>query len=377
MLPRAARSAPDAPARTAACAWSRHPPPQLRRPARHGFLPAERPRLHARRAPADREHPGHDARLRERRAEAGSFAGHPSKVCFDYERGLLGLAVDPAFETNHYIYLYYTFKSRRLRDNTANAPVNRVSRFVLGDDNVIDPASEVVLIDNIPSPGGSHNAGDLQFGKDGYLYVSVGDGGCDYAGNSGCAERQRRFARPERPARARSCGSRATASIPPDNPFTGADSARCNLTGRDHARPEVPGDLRMGPAQPVPDRLRSERERDPLLHQRRRRVALGGDRPRRERRRLRLERARGTMRARLLHELRAASGRHDEPDLRLRPHQRMLLRHGGRVRAARACGPRSTTTPTCTATSSAATIFALKPTGGGYTLERVRHRPRA
>ena len=43
------------------------------------------------------------------------------------------------------------------------------------------PSSEQVLIDNIPSPGAIHNAGDLQFGKDGNLYVSVGDGGCDYA----------------------------------------------------------------------------------------------------------------------------------------------------------------------------------------------------
>ena len=71
--------------------------------------------------------------------------------------------------------------------NTSLAPVNRVARFTLRDDNVIDPASEAVLLDNIPSPGGGHNAGDLGFGKDGYLYVSVGDGYCDYAGDSGCA----------------------------------------------------------------------------------------------------------------------------------------------------------------------------------------------
>jgi glucose/arabinose dehydrogenase len=50
-----------------------------------------------------------------------------------------------------------------------------------------DPTTEKVLIDNIPSPDGNHNAGDLRFDKDGYLYVSVGDGGCDYAGDSGCS----------------------------------------------------------------------------------------------------------------------------------------------------------------------------------------------
>ena len=33
-----------------------------------------------------------------------------AKVCDDKERGLLGVAVDPAFASNHYIYLYYTFK---------------------------------------------------------------------------------------------------------------------------------------------------------------------------------------------------------------------------------------------------------------------------
>ena len=78
--------------------------------------------------------------------------------------------------------------------------MNRVSRFVLPDTDVIDPATETVLIDNIPSPDGIHNAGDLGFGKDGYLYVSVGDGGCDLRGDSGCFSERRR-ARPGRPVR--------------------------------------------------------------------------------------------------------------------------------------------------------------------------------
>ena len=103
-----------------------------------------------------------------------------TRVCAESERGLLGVAVDPQFATNKHVYLYYTA-------NRAGACVNRVSRFVLGDDNVIAPAGEKILVDGMPSPAGNHNAGDVHFGKDGYLYASVGDGGCDYAGNSGCA----------------------------------------------------------------------------------------------------------------------------------------------------------------------------------------------
>ena len=104
-------------------------------------------------------------------------------VCGDGERGLLGLALDPNFSTNGYIYLYYT------RQATSGAPCaygtyaqglpgprNRVSRFTLAG-NTADPASERVLLDNIATDSGIHNAGDLHFGADGYLYISVGDAG--------------------------------------------------------------------------------------------------------------------------------------------------------------------------------------------------------
>ncbi len=106
-------------------------------------------------------------------------------TCGDSERGLLGLALDPDFANNGYLYLYYTRPAlsgsacgyNYHPDPTGTVgPRNRVSRFTLTGD-VIDPASERVLIDGIITNVGYHNAGDLHFGQDGYLYVSTGDGG--------------------------------------------------------------------------------------------------------------------------------------------------------------------------------------------------------
>src|SRR5690349_14966843 len=59
-----------------------------------------------------------------------------SVACSDGEHGLLGIAVDPAFASTHFVYLYYTA-------SVAGGCVNRVSRFVLPDDNVVDPTTEV------------------------------------------------------------------------------------------------------------------------------------------------------------------------------------------------------------------------------------------
>jgi glucose/arabinose dehydrogenase/PKD repeat protein len=153
------------------------------------------------------------------------------RTCVDTERGILGVAIDPLFTQNHFIYLYYTFKKFGVCDqNAPTAPVNRISRFVLADSDTIDPASETVLVDNIPSTNGSHNAGDLEFGPDGYLYASVGDGGCDFRGDSGCSLLN---------DASRDLGGlsgkllRVTrdGATPPGNPFAGSRSAPCRATG--------------------------------------------------------------------------------------------------------------------------------------------------
>jgi glucose/arabinose dehydrogenase len=83
------------------------------------------------------------------------------------ERGLLGLALDPQFGTNGFLYLYYTVPG--------SPPHNRVSRFILTG-SVVTPSSEVVLLELSPlSAATNHNGGCLGFGPDGALYVSSGE----------------------------------------------------------------------------------------------------------------------------------------------------------------------------------------------------------
>jgi glucose/arabinose dehydrogenase len=148
-------------------------------------------------------------------------------ICTESERGLLGVAVHPNFAANHFIYLFYTFRTG------ATPPcVNRVSRFTLPDSNFIGvyPATEAVLINNMPSPVGNHNAGDVQFGKDGNLYVTIGDGGCDYAGDSGCAGAND-AARDLHTLTGKVLRITDSGGIPAGNPFQGAGTASCAATG--------------------------------------------------------------------------------------------------------------------------------------------------
>ncbi len=103
-------------------------------------------------------------------------------VCSQSERGLLGIAAAPDLAITGFVYLYAT----RVAPSAPGGCVNRVSRFTMTDD-VIDPASEVVLVDGVSSVAGNHNGGDLEIGQDGMLWITVGDAGRDPRGDSGSA----------------------------------------------------------------------------------------------------------------------------------------------------------------------------------------------
>jgi glucose/arabinose dehydrogenase len=156
------------------------------------------------------------------------------RLCSDSERGLVGVTVDPQFASNHFIYLYYTFNLHNqcpVKEATnPNNPVNRVARFVLGDDNLVAASSERILVDNIPSVEGDHNGGDLNFGPDGYLYITIGDNNCNYAG--GLCGAGNEASRDEFILLGKILRITRDGGIPPDNPFLGPNSDRCNVTGR-------------------------------------------------------------------------------------------------------------------------------------------------
>ncbi|ADI14251.1 PQQ-dependent sugar dehydrogenase [Truepera radiovictrix] len=151
------------------------------------------------------------------------------QICTNGARGIFGIAVDPNFATNGFIYLYYTFDKagtgtcERGRNGRA---VNRVSRFTVSG-NAAALSSERVLIDNIPAPFGNHSAGDVAIGKDGLLYVTVGDAGCDPSGRSGCSA-ENAAARDRHTLLGKVIRITRSGDVPQGNPFRGVDSVRCN-----------------------------------------------------------------------------------------------------------------------------------------------------
>lgn len=101
------------------------------------------------------------------------------------ERGLLGVAFHPQYAQNGRFFVFRTVTAST--PGHPNQLHDRLSEFRVSasDPNRADRASEIILFQQ-PDPAVNHNGGDLHFGPDGYLYVSLGDGGGanDQYGNS-------------------------------------------------------------------------------------------------------------------------------------------------------------------------------------------------
>lgn len=130
-------------------------------------------------------------------------------VTSNSERGLLGVAFDPDFANNRFVYVYYTRATQPIK--------NRVSRFTasLVNPNVARPNSEVVILDDIASDAGNHNGGGIHFGLDGKLYVAIGDGGANANNSQSLSTLSGKLLR-----------INSDGSVPADNPFVGVPGAR-------------------------------------------------------------------------------------------------------------------------------------------------------
>lgn len=86
-----------------------------------------------------------------------------------FERGLLGIAFDPNYATNRYVYVYYTA--------TSPTTHNRVSRFTAdaANEDIAVPGSETIIFDLETLSAGNHNGGAIHFGPDGKLYIATGE----------------------------------------------------------------------------------------------------------------------------------------------------------------------------------------------------------
>lgn len=102
------------------------------------------------------------------------------------EKGLLGIAFDPNFSSNKYVYLYYTvslqgnsYNGTPLSGTGADAPVrNKIVRYTADGDTAIKSSKTTILdLDIIPGflTNYNHDGGTMHFGQDGKLYVATGE----------------------------------------------------------------------------------------------------------------------------------------------------------------------------------------------------------
>ena len=109
-------------------------------------------------------------------ADKQLFLDLPDPISRDNEEGLLGLAFHPKYKQNGEFFVYYS-----ANDSKKGGPSRRsvVSRFKVSKDDPrkADPKSEERIWVGEPDPYGNHNGGCIEFGPDGFLYISLGDSG--------------------------------------------------------------------------------------------------------------------------------------------------------------------------------------------------------
>ncbi len=144
-------------------------------------------------------------------------------VCPGSEMGLLGIAIDPDFAQNGFIYLYRT-KPGPSGCGSFTGRLNQVVRVTMAG-GAIDPGSLVELLSDIRTDNGNHDGGALRIGPDAKLYVGVGDTGRgDNQGGPGSSTNP--YAQDLAALEGKVLRLELDGSVPDDNPFVGEPGVR-------------------------------------------------------------------------------------------------------------------------------------------------------
>ncbi len=139
-------------------------------------------------------------------------------VCAGSEMGLLGVAVDPSFGTNGFIYLYRNDDSGGCASATNR--FSQVVRVTMGPGDTVNPLSLTVLLTGIRTDNGNHDGGVLRIGPDSKLYVGVGDTGLgDNQGGPGSSTNP--YAQDLNSLNGKVLRLNLDGTAPADNPFFG------------------------------------------------------------------------------------------------------------------------------------------------------------
>lgn len=110
------------------------------------------------------ERPGQIREIRDGKVVEKPLLSLPAPFISEGEGGLLGLALDPDFQTNHFMYTYHTYED--------NGEIkNRVLRLIVDDKQA---SIDKVILDGIVGDT-NHNGGRMKIGPDGMLYITAGD----------------------------------------------------------------------------------------------------------------------------------------------------------------------------------------------------------